>query len=977
MGKSKSGSIAKLPKEQRCQFLIGPNSSWYVPNISDIWTQPSERKTKQVSESNTNEVSDNGDIMDCDLQPSVNEEKNDNLSYFLYGCIGCFCYGEIYHHKYQSQDDHSNSKFAAVKKDPVSAFATRLIDVKEDNSRVSCVRFLKTSMFPIAMVLTENGSLVIHDCLSSTNLIHFKKSELINKFVEPLLEKTKDDTDGDEQQHCNKKARVNYTQQVNSCSWPDATNVFIAFSLVKQKTNLLFWLRVKDLTKMRDDPQSICKTDLIQSYQQLDLKLDHYSSPICCMSSALLDSKTCIVAIATDDGLITVVNVNFEQGQTKRVIKLARHNDQICSMSLHTKNSQKFPKGLLASASRSGLVLVWDIENEFYFADYQATSFGGKAGPRINWFCLSFLDFKDSKKVNLVISNCESGLTIFEVPENARSKIRLKENKDCSKKHHGHEHSLQHRALLFNVTFDPITNIIMTSSLDANHIVWKCTKQPLSQDGKGGKWKDNTLINAVPYYLLPSMPNNSKTHLIRHNPIREDLLGIAIGNAGVKFYRVTENLMNCRFDMSSSCNSIARDLTKAKLNATSLSWHPSHEYRLAIGTSDGKVFRADITPRKGTMIEAQRKKVVKSKLSTDKLNQKSKVADLFDVEYQPLDRNQDSDVDCNLSNTETSDSSNHYRNDGIYSLCWGPNPSCPQDISKLAIYAVGCATNRLSIYYSKKENLDKLTNYLDEFLDQSLPEAIGEASEVAWKPSMDLMALGTTTGKIIIVSYLNNSSGNESPGSVDKLFKKLAVIQGPLGGTYIQCLAWHSTTDKNDSNYYCIAASANESAAFVFDIRENILAADVRDRLRIDDDKQGGGEMDENDVRRDKVFSCSSLSEAMTNTLSNFKYKLGAHSKAVTDIIWNPHNPNELATSSFDRCAYVWSLTNSPSPDARIVSKFSARDRLFTLEWSLVDKDLIFTSGNDSTIWAWRPSENQTSRVNDITKSDVTGSTPV
>lgn len=973
MGKSKSNNLAKLPKEQRCKFLIGPNSSWYVPNISDIWTQPPGKRTKLDDESN-NKLSNNNDIMDCDLQPTTVEERHDNLSYFLYGSIGCFCYGEIYHHKHLDKNPTNQLHFKTqnVEEDSVSAFVTRLVDVKEDHSRVSCVRFLKTSMFPIAIVLTENGSLIIHDCLTSTNLIHFKKSELMNKFVEPLLEKTNDDTDGDEQQ-CNKRARFNHTQQVNSCSWPDSTNIFIAFSLVKQKTNLLFWLKVKDVTKMRDNPQSICKTDFIESHQQLELKSDQYPSPICCMTSALTDPQTCIVAIAMDDGLITVVNINFEKGQAKRVIKLARHNEQICSLSLYTGNCKKFPKGLLASASRSGLVLIWDIENEFYFADYQATSFGGKAGPRINWFCLSFLEIEGVKQVNLAISNCESGLTIFELPENTRSKIRLKENKDRSKKQHGYEQSIQHRALLFNAAFDPITNIIMTTSLDGNHIVWKCKKQlnlPISNKTSS---KEHSSVDIVPQYLLPSMPNNSKTHMIRHNPIREDLLGIAIGNAGVKFYRVTENLMNCRFDMNSSCNSIARGLTKAKLSLTSLSWHPNHEYRVAIGTLDGKVFRADITPRKGTLIEAQQRKVAKSKLNADKLNQKSMTStseglDVFDVEYQPLDRNDDVDADCNLSNADLSESSNQHKNDGIYSLCWGPNPACPQDITKLAIYAISCAKHKLSIYYSKKENPDKLTNYLDEFLDQSLPEAIGEASEVAWKGSMDLMALGTTSGKIIIVSYLNNSSdsGDGGVGSVDKLFKKLAVIQGPLGATYIQCLAWHSTTDRDDPNYYYIAASANESAAFVFDIRESILAADVRDSLRIVGENR-------DDFGGDKMFSDANISETTTsvNILSTFRYKLEAHTKAVTDIIWNPHNPNELATSSFDRCAYVWSLTNSPGQSARIISKFSARDRLFTLEWSLVDKDLIFTSGNDSTIWAWRPSENLTSRVNDISKSDV------
>lgn len=996
MGKSRIGSSAKLPRDQRSQFIVGPMSSWFMPNILDIWTQPINTTRLKCADEEAKE-----DIMDCDLE-LVNSEKikNSNLSYFIYGSLGCFCYGEIHH--YDEHFGHVNRNFHCGFQDgrtnTTSAFVTRLVDVKEDATRVSCVRFLKTSMFPIAMILTENGSLVIHDCLSSENLIHFKKSELMNKFVEPSLNQNQGE--GTEQQ-C-KKARFNHTQQINSCLWPNATNSFLAFSQVQQKKHFLLWLKVKDLTQARSNSQSVCKADFVESYEQLDLKLSQNSScPICCMDSALIDLNTCVIAVAMDDGLITVVIVDFEQGQTKRVIKLARHNDQICSLSFYVGNCKKFPLGLLASISRSGLVLVWDVENEFYFADYQTKSCGGKAAPHINWFCLSFLRQNDSKLVKLAISNCESGVSIFQLPENAKSKIRLKEIKQERWRKQGSgstEQHMQHRALLFNIVFDPLTNIIMTTSLDANHILWKCRQLDSTNSGKSCK-EESSLVELIPQYLLPSMPKNSKTHMLRHSPIREDLMGVALGRAGVKFYKITENLMDCRFDMNLSCSMIARKIANAKLSPASLSWHPSHEYRLAIGTLEGKVFRVEINPRKSTLVEAECRKVLKSKLAAESggegeipLFQPN--GDIFDVEYQPLEREADNGYCDGNPSTKNSDfkygdSLNQHTTDAVYSLCWGPNPSCPQDISRSAIYAVGAMSHRLFIYYSKNENSDKLTNYLDEFLDQSLPEAIGEASEVAWKPSMDLMALGTTTGKIVIVSYLDNSAttnGEQASEAGNKLFKKLTVIQGPLGGTYIQCLAWHPTTDMDDYKYYYIAASANESAAFVFNIRENILAADVRDRLRIEDTDSGAdldlaaGSM-EGGCSRDKLFSdmsrgrfCGAAgADETTNVLSSYQYKLGAHKKALTDIVWSPHEPNELATSSFDRNAYVWLLpdfaANSEQtttlPDARIVSKFSAKDRLFTLEWSLVDKDLLFTSGNDSTIWAWRPSENRVTLTTD------------
>lgn len=151
MVKSKMGSLAKLPKDQRCQFLIGPINSWFMPDIADIWTQPKEKKHK--SGEIKLKVSQD-DLMDCEQNTS---EDNHSLSYFIYGSIGSFCYGEI--HRFSSKN--SDHKVQSRQTDPncaISAYVNRLIDVKEDNSRVSCVRFLKTSLRPIAMVLTENGS---------------------------------------------------------------------------------------------------------------------------------------------------------------------------------------------------------------------------------------------------------------------------------------------------------------------------------------------------------------------------------------------------------------------------------------------------------------------------------------------------------------------------------------------------------------------------------------------------------------------------------------------------------------------------------------------------------------------------------------------------------------------------------------------------------------------------------------------------
>jgi len=895
-----------------------------MPDISDIWTPP--KATCHDLEETVAELSE--------VRLTNNDRDGnecDRLSYFAYGSIGCFCYGLIHHHQSSSNCANRQQSGSQVEQsDRMSAIATNLVDVKEDNSRVSCIRFLKTSPFPLVMVLTESGSFLIHNCLSNENLMHLKKSELISRFVEPL--QVQQANNGE---HCSKKPRFNVTQQINSCLWPNSKNAFLGISLLREKTNLVFWLKLRGFDGMSTPgsyPQS--KPDFIESHHKIELDLPQYSNPICCMESLCLEDQVCLIATAMDDGLIVVVKVNFELGQGSRVIKLARHNDQICSMSLYPSRGNKFPLGLLASASRNGLVLVWDIENEFYFADYQASpDLGSKSsGPRINWFALSFVASKDSKTLELLVSNSDSSLTVLDLPENARSKIRLKDGREKQRKP-ANEQTLRHHALIFNIAFEPFTQTLMTSSLDGNHIFWSLKDQKSCKSTAGRK--DGHSLEAKPLYLLSTMPNTSRTHMMRFSQIKEDLLGVALGRAGVKFYQVSERSNERRFDMSSSYSLLARRIAKASLSPTSISWHPSHEYRLALGTLEGKVLRLDLTPRKATFVEAKHRPILSSKLvnpnQINKIESDQMEENLFDVEYRPVER-ESGDLDETQLTPD-----HHLKTDGVYSLCWGPNPTFPQDLSRLAIYAVGSMSKRLYIYDCKKD-ADNLSNYLDDFLDQSLPEAIGESSEVAWKSSLDLMALGTTTGKVLIVSYLEESHADRSRS---RLFRRIAVIQGPLGTSYIQCLTWHPTTCVDDPYYHYIAASANESAAYIFNLKENLLVADVKTQLKIQDG-------DDNCLYADLT----------ANVVSKPVHVLDAHKKSISDIAWNPHEPYQLATASFDRVCYVWSVEESDQSDARIISKFSARDRLFTVEWSLVDTDLILTSGHDSTIWAWRPSEN-------------------
>lgn len=876
MGKLKSSPLARLPRDQKCNFFIGPVSSWFVPNATAIWTRK--------------------DGID-----------NPTPGYFTYGSIGCFCYGPILINE-SIQDDN---RLAARK---VSALMTQLIDIKDDNSRVTCVRFAPKTDHPLLMVLTESGSLLVHDCSTITTLIRFKKSEIFAK-----LEISSEQSAVIEPPH--KKSRLNLSQQVSSLVWPHREHCFLGISLPKEKTNLLIWMKLKDMSSMIASNQAIDKNDIMISHEKIDLQLNQYSSPICCMESIMIDSSRCLIVVALDQGLITVVSVDLDGASSNRVIKLARHNDQICSMSFSSGDIKKFPLGILASASRDGLVLLWDIENEFYFADYQASPVTARSNSNINWFATQIIPYKNCPF--LLVSNTESGLTLMKIPENTRSKIRMKEIKTKTKGNSVKtdiDQNLKHHALIFNLVFDHSTEIAVTSSLDGNHIFWDLQKLAVGNQSN----QQGDCLDAKPKYLLPSMPNNSRSHMLRHSPIREDFIGAALGKAGLRFYTIGEKRENYRFHMNSSCSHIVRKITKASMCPTSLAWHPNQEYRVAIGTLEGKVLMADLTHPQATLIEAER-----MMSSVETVDDQEIVEAMTGVDYNPIDR-QDAAPRNNAKKKFTMD--------GVYSICWGPNPTCTSDTSRLSIYCVNSISHRLCIYYGKKERTDKLSNYLDEISrDRIIPEAHDQASEVAWKSTMELMALGTVGGKIIISAY---NHGEES----ESIFKRLLVIDGPFGNTFVQCLAWHSTADLDDSRYYYLAASANETPVFIFNLRSKLELAKSKDIQTTDNNGD--------DTRN-------------LNIMSTYVHKLDGHIKAVSDIAWSPHDPNMLATSSFDKTCNVWFVTQGSgdiSADHRIESqltaKFSARDRLFTVEWSLIESDMLYTSGHDSTIWSWRPSEN-------------------
>lgn len=846
MTRSKNNSKVKAEasRDQRYEFAIGPAISWFLPHSADIWSADTSNEDKQPA-------------------------------WFIYGARSCFCYGRI------SSENARNKVTKAGANRSIVALTDHIEYIKNDNSRViSCKFCKKQTNYPYAFILTDNGNLTLYDCVNRTIILRFAKHEIINK----VSEKSERTHDTNEQPSAKK---FKFSIHISSICWPDLNNAFLSVSMSKEETSLVVWLKIPDsIINSNSDPDK----NLIEFVQ---LKTSVSCADIVCMETLLLKSANMVyIAVGFENGMINIIKLNKESGSCEDIIVLKKHSKPICSLSLWSPESEKheYSSGILASVSRCGLVLLWDLNNEYCFADLDLNL---KAVEKFNWFACRFYALNDWQLPFLAVSNSSGGLVNLEMPKKIHPSKRPLNGKNVL----GTEGLIKHRSLVFNVTFDLNSSILMTTSLDNNIIFWDCgQKEELSSNKK-------ILSRIDPCYFLPTMPNNSRTHKIRFSPIANDHLATALGEAGLCFYRVPSERKEFRFHMTKGCSYVCYEIKRLKLTPTSIAWQPNHEYRLAVGTREGLVLRLDIS-NNGLVLQSlphQTKKPIK-------------------------DGGDSNDFDALLSENDQKNATAKIESTGVYSLCWGPNPL---DRQKTAIYSV--TSQKLAIYTADdekfKENLRNLLDTKPEIFS-NIEEFCGMASEVSWKSDFDLMAFGATDGRVLIIKLIE--SKNQEDG--DKYcFEKLVTIKDIF--TSIQALAWHPTTYNDSEYYYYLAVAPKE-------IHNGLNGSCVLHLFDL----------------RSKIPQNNSQEE-MDAHVTDSDIKLVGHTSTIAEISWSPHQENHLCSCSFDARNIVWSI-DVDSRTHRILSQFVARDRLFTAEWSTVDNDLILTSGRDSTLIAWRPSEN-------------------
>lgn len=284
-----------------------------------------------------------------------------------------------------------------------------------------------------------------------------------------------------------------------------------------------------------------------------------------------------------------------------------------------------------------------------------------KSKKQKNWFAVAVLPDEDlssvvnKDKFSMMVTNGCGELLSFEidrVPTKHKPRITPKQFTTTKK-------GYSHVSVVFNIAVEPKNSIAVSVSLDRQVIVWDLKE-------KLAKFCMPTISHGI-YYLS-------------FNPIDSSMIATAAGD-GLRLFQVSKNL-----DILCSSNICL----PIKTRVTALSWHPSKEGHLAIGTGCGQIIVYDI-------------------------------------------RNNQQIV--RFSSTD------HPVNNMVYSLVWGP---FPQSLEQLVIYAVYQDGNLIICDLSTKST----HNFCNFF---SVNETLKKFSEVAWR-SENHIAVGCLDGTVLIFS---------------------------------------------------------------------------------------------------------------------------------------------------------------------------------------------------------------------------------
>ncbi|KAK7082375.1 hypothetical protein SK128_007077 [Halocaridina rubra] len=183
-------------------------------------------------------------------------------------------------------------------------------------------------------------------------------------------------------------------------------------------------------------------------------------------------------------------------------------------------------------------------------------------------------------------------------------------------------------------------------------------------------------------------------------------------------------------------------------------------------------------------------------------------------------------------------------------------------------------------------------------------KCITEITEFSFSPDYKFIALGGNDGEIHIYRMTD---------------LQLLLIISALRKA-IQHILWKPQTDSSVS--YIFAVGSNENIIYLFNVSSQL---------------------------KDPVA---------TQVITQATQELCSHESRVVWLSWSPHKAEVLASASYDHTVQLWD-TKTGSP---IVNYGGHSHRVFRVEFSPSDPDLMYSFADETTIHCWKPSQ-QTCKI--------------
>ncbi|XP_042238825.1 gem-associated protein 5-like [Homarus americanus] len=240
----------------------------------------------------------------------------------------------------------------------------------------------------------------------------------------------------------------------------------------------------------------------------------------------------------------------------------------------------------------------------------------------------------------------------------------------------------------------------------------------------------------------------------------------------------------------------------------------------------------------------------------------------------------------------------YYHQKPVYKVEWGPLV-CPGESEMSDTWcAYSFGDREIAIRASSDPMADPV--FLHTLIPESDPRKIPkDITEFSFSPDYKYLSIGSQDGQVRVYRSCDL-----------ELMTKLVVVRKS-----IQHLLWQPPSDSTPS--YILAVGSSENKVYIFHLEELLNNGEIG------------------------------------STITQASQELCGHESRVVWLAWSPHELGVLATASYDHTVQLWD-TKTGEP---MVNYGGHLTRVFRVEFSPADSDLLYSFAEENFVHVWRPSQ--------------------